>query len=567
MPTIAKPKDRQDNCPGGRGGTPTAKASKRVARSPPTLVPNPWQAATALLEVGRSGGSPSAITEQVRSLVTMLDGGGHVAIRWSTEGRIEVRCGRALVTVAPRSVSVNAGRRRGFAVGDAAPLVEALAPSVAGGRYRIAHEALAALPDGSTGLTVALAVHVEALLDVAGDGSTIPDGALAEAAGCTTRAVKQHRDRLRAVFEICGDRGKTPGRPMYRYRRREWDESRGVAYLPAWVLTDPEFTTTDVAVLVGRAGWSDYQGRINPGGSLRAVARRGRINVASVSRTYAKLRERGLLVGDRLRVEQLLPSSPHARAHCRQDLQAATNRARRRCSRPPHRSQRGTYATHDSVSPRRPKDSSSNPPLPGAQQRAQQKQRRKKGGQRPRSLRPVRVFVPEFEELEVLASAPGWAGPTLQEIATDARRFGWAAATAATLEVEWRLHQTKLAPRNPKALNRTIAPCYAGRCPAPERHSGECGPVAARLHTARRADDLDYRRRVIDAKRRQPSAGPRLLPAMPGPDRAAPDPRIVMLRRMIGGIEDGTMRRDTVLDLVEATGIEGILRSARNGPE
>ena len=177
------------------------------------------------------------------------------------------------------------------------------------------------------------------------------------------------------------------------------------------------------------------------------------------------------------------------------------------------------------------------------------------------------MFVPEFEELEVLASAPGWAGPTLQEIATDARRFGWAAATAATLEVEWRLHQTKLAPRNPKALNRTIAPCYAGRCPAPERHSGECGPVAARLHTARRADDLDYRRRVIDAKRRQPSAGPRLLPAMPGPDRAAPDPRIVMLRRMIGGIEDGTMRRDTVLDLVEATGIEGILRSARNGPE
>ena len=36
----------------------------------------------------------------------MLDGGGHVAIRWSTAGRIEVRCGRALVTVAPQSVSV-----------------------------------------------------------------------------------------------------------------------------------------------------------------------------------------------------------------------------------------------------------------------------------------------------------------------------------------------------------------------------------------------------------------------------------------------------------------------------
>ena len=41
---------------------------------------------------------------------------------------------------------------------------------------------------------------------------------------------------------------------MFRYRRREWDESRGVAYLPARVLTD--------------------RGRINPAGSARAVARR-----------------------------------------------------------------------------------------------------------------------------------------------------------------------------------------------------------------------------------------------------------------------------------------------------
>ena len=182
------------------------------------------------------------------------------------------------------------------------------------------------------------------------------------------------------------------------------------------------------------------------------------------------------------------------------------------------------------------------------------------------------MFVPEFEELEVLVSAPGWVGPTLQEIATDGRRFGWAAATAATLEVEWRLHQTKLAPRKPKALTRTIGSCYTGRCPAPDRHSGECGPVARRLHTARRADDLDYRRRVIDAKRRQPLATPGLLPGMsgllpgmPGPDRAEPDPRIVMLRWVIGGIEDGTMARETVLDLVEATGIEGMLRTARNG--
>ena len=145
--------------------------------------------------------------------------------------------------------------------------------------------------------------------------------------------------------------------------------------------------------------------------------------------------------------------------------------------------------------------------MPGAQQRAGQKQRRNRG-YRPRSLKPVQVFVPEWGELEALASAPGWVGPTLEEVAAGARRFGWAAATAATLEVEWRQHQTKLAPNKPKALNRTIALCYTGQCPAPERHSGECGPVAQRLHTARRADDLDYRRRAIDAKHWQPSADP-----------------------------------------------------------
>ena len=184
-------------------------------------------------------------------------------------------------------------------------------------------------------MSAAPSPSVDSGLDVAGDGATIPDEALAEAAGCCTSAVEKHCARLRAVFEISADRGKTPGRPMYRYRRREWDESRGVAYLAAQVLTDPEFTAIDVAVLVGRAGWSDYQGRINQGGSLRAVARRARVSHPSVLATYRKLRERGLLVGDRLRVEQLLPASPHARAHSRQDLQAATNRARRRCSRPP----------------------------------------------------------------------------------------------------------------------------------------------------------------------------------------------------------------------------------------
>ncbi|MXY77405.1 MAG: hypothetical protein F4Y40_10070 [Acidimicrobiia bacterium] len=52
--------------------------------------------------------------------------------------------------------------------------------------------------------------------------------------------------------------------------------------------------------------------------------------MATVSRTYLKLRDLGLLVGDRLRVELLRAQTAHARSHIRQDLAAATNRALRR---------------------------------------------------------------------------------------------------------------------------------------------------------------------------------------------------------------------------------------------
>jgi len=86
--------------------------------------------------------------------------------------------------------------------------------------------------------------------------------------------------RARASVRYRSRSGQYPGRPTYRYRRWKWDESQGDTYLPAQVLTDPEFTTTDVAMLVGRASWS----------TTRAAS----TQVASVLATYRKLRERGL---------------------------------------------------------------------------------------------------------------------------------------------------------------------------------------------------------------------------------------------------------------------------------
>ena len=216
---------------------------------------------------------------------------------------------------------------------------------------------------------------------------------------------------------------------------------------------------------------------------------------------------------------------PHARAHSRQDLQAATNRARRRCSRPPHTGAKPVRIYHLTVSPSGDlKNLLVIHHCPARKQRAQQKQRRKGGGRRPRPLRPVRVSVPEFGELEVLASAPGWVGPTLQEIATDARRFGWA---AATLEVEWRL-QTKpswlpAAPKPSTGPSPLLRRAMSRTGTAQRRNAGRSPHASTPPAEPTTSTTV---RRVIDAKQRRPSSTPRLLPAMrPRPGRTRPTHR------------------------------------------
>ena len=237
------------------------------------------------------------------------------------------------------------------------------------------------LQGGGVGKSLAEWMIEGELLDVAGDGSLIPDEALAEAAGSSTSAIEKHRARLRAVFEISADRGKTPGRPMYRYRRREWDESRGVAYLPARVLTDPEFTVTDVAVLVGTGVLVGLPGPHQPG-RITASGRPPSPGQPPQRAHHLPQAPGARPTGGRPAPGRAAPTSPRrtpvptAAKTCRQPPTGHAAAARR----PPHRSQRGTYLPLNSVSPRRLKEPSSNPPLPGAQQRAQQKQRRKEGG-------------------------------------------------------------------------------------------------------------------------------------------------------------------------------------------
>ena len=531
----------------------------------PATAKQPGEMAAQILDMGRSRTATGSAAAFVAGVVGQGGGDGATWVRVGEGGQVEVAAGRWRVTIGEGSVSVTGPDRRGAAFGDTSGLHEALVPVTVGGRYAVPHHQLDSLPAGSTPLTVTLTVHIEAMLDVSGDGSVIPDQALAAAARCGVASVQKHRPRLRSVYKITADRGKTPGRPLYRYHRREWDMGRGVAYVAALVLTDPSFTHTDVAVIVGLASWSDYQGRRNPGGTRRAVGRRGRGVPATVSRTYRKLRGRGLLVGNRLRVELLTPRHHHAREDCRQDLRAATNRARRRCSRPARRAGRKSQ-THTSATPldsdtlQKKEEPSTDSPMRGALKSAPQK--RRSGKETPTRNRPTRVSVPEFVELTALAGSGDWEGPPIEAIPAAAQRHGWQPAVAAHLEVEWRQQHAHLVVRNPKALARVVALCYADRCPAAANHSGPCGAVARRLHAARRSDDLDYQRRVIAAKRAHDAASPIRLRAMPEPHRPVADPRIVLLRRVIDGMEAETITRDDAIAVVDAAGLVGMLRFA-----
>ena len=65
----------------------------------------------------------------------------------------------------------------------------------------------------------------------------------------------------------------------------------------------------------------------------------------------------------------------------------------------------------------------------------------------------------------------------------------------------------------------------------------------------------------------QPTPAPAVLfSAVSDSDRPDPDPRIVMLRQLIEGLEAGSMNRATALGIVEAANLGGTLRTVRARP-
>ena len=138
------------------------------------------------------------------------------------------------------------------------------------GRIPVPHELLDALPPDAMDRTVVLAVAVAALLAAGGDGALLADEVVAEVAGgMDARTVAAHRERLRAVYFL------EEGRPgVWRWYRRPWDPSAGVAYVAPGVLQVGGLKCADRATLVALASWSDYQGRRHPGARNRLLGAR-----------------------------------------------------------------------------------------------------------------------------------------------------------------------------------------------------------------------------------------------------------------------------------------------------
>ena len=152
-----------------------------------------WTLADELIRLATTTASPAVVAALVRAAVSRTAASTLVRVHRGKDLGVVITAGGIQAHISPGSVSVLIGPRRGFALGDTTALLEALPPPVAGGRVRVPHDMLAALPREATGLTAAIATHVEALLDVAGDDSVIPDEALADAVGCSVAAVKKHR--------------------------------------------------------------------------------------------------------------------------------------------------------------------------------------------------------------------------------------------------------------------------------------------------------------------------------------------------------------------------------------
>ena len=238
-----------------------------------------------------------------------------MADRRPVDDGVVIRSATAQVTVRPGAVTANIGGRHASAFGDTDPLLAACPPTVRASRVPIPLSALDALPPDATAVTVAALVHIAAASDVAGDGSAIPDRWLAARVRVDPGTIRRHRERLRNVWAT--DRADAAS--VWRYYSRGWSHEDGTAWVPAGALTHPDLGPIDVAVIAGWVSWADYQGRLH--GTWATVADRAHISGSTVTRSVARMRHLGLVVGRRLRVELLV--DPHWRTTLRDDLPAA----------------------------------------------------------------------------------------------------------------------------------------------------------------------------------------------------------------------------------------------------
>ena len=462
---------------------------------------NPAKGLASYLLTLSETGTADVVAAAVRERLTNPDSGWLTA-RPSGSG-VVIRSATARVTVRPGMVAVEGWGRAGFSSGQTDGLLAACPPQARGSRFPFPHSVLEGLAAGSTFTTVALAVHIAGLLSVCGDGVAIPDRWLAGRLGVDPGTLRRHRPLLQSAFRI--ERDNTAS--VWRYHRRDWSFDEGVTWIPSGVLTRSDLRPVDVAVLVGWLSWADYQGRMK--GTWAVVADRARVHRSTVVRTVARHRRLGLVAARRLRTELL--RDPHWREDLRDAQAAAERRAGPRCLSSSARSVVPLYSISQLCS----KDLSDSLALQGADCAMQKSQGTEKGGLAPSDTSaestplpetyrwetpqaPKRVHVPDWPTLQALIRQPEWAGPALDQVRGVARRAGWQEATAAALEVDWRI-ATLCPPRYPSALARVLALCYADHCPTPASHGGDCGPAALVAHAARRLDDDNWRIRVRSA--------------------------------------------------------------------
>ena len=213
-------------------------------------------------------------------------------------------------------------------------------------------------------------------------------------------------------------------------------------------------------------------------GTWAVVADRARVHRSTVVRTVGRLRRLGLVVARRLRTELL--RDPHWREDLRSARSAAEHRSDPRC-RPSGgaRAEVPPYSTSQPCS----KGLTDSLSLQGADCAQQKNQRTEKGGSAPSDVlaesapvsetyrwetprAPKRVRVPDWSTFEALVGQPEWAGPTLDQVRGVARRAGWQEATAAALEVDWRI--ATLCPTPVRVgLRQSVSPLLRRPLPQP----------------------------------------------------------------------------------------------------